>query len=123
MSKQLLTGTLEEQCDILVQIAQEKMSTGNYTGAYHALKEVVKHAPDRQDAAALLAVAKQRKSEQTRLLLISLAGAILFVGIGSATRLFGDPWLLVLGFVGLLVGYGVGNLLNSLRRPAKPEMK
>ena len=117
MSKQLLTGTLEEQCDFLYEMAQEKMSVGNYTGAYHALKEVVKHAPERKDAVALLVVAKDRKSEQTRLLLLSLAGAILFVGIGSATRLSGDLWLLALGFVGLLVGYGIGNLLNSLRRP------
>ena len=123
MPKQLLTGTLEEQCDFLYAMAQEKMSAGNYTGAYHALKEVVKHAPDRKEAVALLAVARQRKSEQSRLLLISLAGAILFIVIGSAARLSGDIWLLALGFVGLLVGYGVGNLLNSLRRSAEPEMK
>ncbi len=123
MPKQLLTGTLEEQCDMLVQMAQEKMSAGNYTGAYHALKEVVKHAPERKDAVDLLVVARQRKSEQTRLLLFSLIGAILFVGIGSATRLSGDLWLLAFGFVGLLVGYGVGNLFNSLRRAAELEMK
>jgi len=62
MPKQLLTGALEEQCDFLYALAQEKMSEGNYTGAYHALKEVVKHAPQREEAVALLAVAKQRKS-------------------------------------------------------------
>lgn len=123
MSKQLLRGTLEEQCDFLYELAQEKMSAGNYTGAYHALKEVVKYAPERKDAVALLALARQRKSEQTRLLLISLAGAILFVGIGSAARLSGDIWLLALGFVGLLVGYGAGNLLNSMRRPTEPGMQ
>jgi len=116
MSKQLLTGSLEEQCAFLYELAQEKMSVGNYTGAYHALKEVVKHAPERKDAVALLALAKQRKSEQTRLLLISLAGAIVFIGIGSAARLSGDIWLLALGFVGLLVGYGAGNFFNSLGR-------
>lgn len=114
MSKQLLTGTLEEQCDTLVQLAQEKMAAGNFTGAYHALKEVVKHAPERADAVALLAEAKRRKSEQTRLLLISLLGAIVFVGIGSAANLSGDLWLLALGFVGMLVGYGTGNFVNSL---------
>ncbi len=119
MSKQLLSGTLEEQCDALVQMAQEKMSAGNYTGAYHVLKEVVKHAPERKDAVDLLAVAKNRKSEQTSLLLLSLGGAILFVGIGSAIRLSGDLWLLAFGFVGLLVGYGIGNLFNSLRRSAR----
>ena len=121
MPKQLLTGALEEQCDFLYALAQEKMSEGNYTGAYHALKEVVKHAPQREEAVALLAVAKQRKSEQTRLLLLSLAGAVLFVGIGSAARLSNDLWLMALGFVGLLVGYGIGNLLNSLQRIAGPE--
>jgi hypothetical protein len=115
MPKQLLTGTLEEQCDFLFEMAQEKMSVGNYTGAYHALKEVVKYAPERKEAVALLAQAKERKSEQSRLLFLSLCGAILFVGIGSALRLSGDLWLLALGFVGLLVGYGIGNLFNSLR--------
>jgi len=67
----------------------------------------------------LLAIAKQRKSEQSRLLLISLIGGILFIGIGSALGVSGDLWLLALGFVGLVVGYGVGNLLNSLRPPAE----
>lgn len=114
MSKQLLTGTLEEQCDTLVQMAQEKMSAGNFTGAYHALKEVVKHAPHRTDAVALLAEARRRKSEQTRLLLISLVSAVVFVGIGSAVNLSSDVWMLALGFVGLLVGYGVGNFFTSL---------
>jgi len=123
MSKELLTGTLEEQCDYLVQLAQEKMREGNFTGAYHALKEVVKHTPDRAEAVALLAFAKQRKSEQTRMLLLSLIGAVSFVGIGSLLRLSSDLWLLALGFVGLLVGYGVGNLFNSLRRTAELEMK
>lgn len=122
MSKQLLTGTLEEQCDTLVQLAQEKMAAGNFTGAYHALKEVVKHAPERKDAVALLAEAKRRKSEQTRLLLISLLGAILFVGIGSVANVSGDLWLLALGFVGLLVGYGAGNFVNSLGRPAQTDL-
>jgi len=123
MPKQLLTGTLEEQCDFLYAMAQEKMSAGNYTGAYHALKEVVKHAPDRTEAVTLLALAKERKSEQTRLLLVSLAGAILCVGFGSFAGLSSDLWLLALGFVGLVVGYGAGNLLNSLRRPAEAGRK
>ena len=122
MSKQLLTGTLEEQCDTLVEMAQEKMAAGNFTGAYHALKEVVKHAPERADAVALLAEAKRRKSEQTRLLLISLMGAILFVGIGSAANVSGDLWLLALGFVGLLVGDGVGNFFNRLGRTSQTDL-
>ncbi len=121
MSKQLLTGTLDEQCDYLIQVAQEKMNEGNFTGAYHALKEVVKHAPDRAEAVVLMAFAKERKSEQTRLLVLSLIGAIIFVGIGSVAGLSSDLWLLALGFVGLLVGYGIGNFLNSLRRTAGPE--
>lgn len=123
MPKQLLTGTLEEQCDFLFEMAQEKMREGNFTGAYHALKEVVKYAPERKEAVALLALAKERKSEQRRLLLVSLVGAILFIGIGSFARLSNDLWLLALGFVGLLVGYGVGNLLNSLRRPTEAGLK
>ena len=123
MPKQLLTGTLEEQCDFLFEMAQEKMREGNFTGAYHALKEVVKYAPERKEAVVLLALAKERKSEQSRLLLVSLVGAILFIGLGSFARLSNDLWLLALGFVGLLVGYGVGNLLNILRRPTEVGLK
>lgn len=62
MPKQTLTGTLEEQCEFLYQLAQEKMAQGNYTGAVHALQEVTKHAPTFRDAAALLREAKQKKS-------------------------------------------------------------
>lgn len=94
------------------------MESGNYTGAVHALKEVVKHVPDYKDASAQLRIARQRKSEQTFLLISSLLGAIGFVGIGSAAQIPNDLWLFALALVGLLVGYGVGNLINTLRQAA-----
>ncbi|MCB0115771.1 MAG: hypothetical protein R2873_05785 [Caldilineaceae bacterium] len=115
MPKQLLTGSLEEQCDFLYQLAQEKMQIGNYTGAIHALDEVVKHAPDYADAADLLALAKRRKTDQRNRLLFALIGAALFIGIGTFAQVTNDLWLFALAFLGLLVGYGVANLVSSLR--------
>jgi len=113
VAKKQLTGTLEEQCSFLYQLAQEKMASGNYTGAVYALKEIIKYQPDYGDAAQLLENARQHKKAQTFRLLISLAGAILFVGIGSTAGLHNDLWLLVLGFAGLLVGYVVANLVRG----------
>ncbi len=121
MPKQYLTGTLEEQCDFLYQLAQEKMTAGNFTGAAHALKEVVRHRPDYQDAAQLLTFVRQKKSEQRNLLLVSLLGAVLFVGIGTFSGISNDIILLLLAVTGLLVGYGSTNLIRSLRRSSSKK--
>jgi len=115
MPKQLLTGTLEEQCDFLYNLAVEKMAQGNFTGAVHALQEVVTHAPDFRNAQALLAEAKTRKASQSRLLVAGLVGALLFVGIGTVLRIPNDLLFILLALVGALVGYGIGNWLESLR--------
>jgi hypothetical protein len=116
MAKQLLTGSLEEQCEFLYQLAQEKMKAGNYTGAAHALKEILKYAPDYRDAANLLEQAKRRKAEQRRNLLVSLAGAVVFIGIAVVLDVSNDFWKLAFAFVGLLVGFAVANLISSYRR-------
>ncbi len=116
MPKQLLTGSLQEQCEFLYQLAQEKLAAGNYTGAAHALKEIVHHSPGYRDAAQLLATVKRKKSEQRNLLLLSLLGAIVFVGIGTFSGISNDLILLMLAITGLLVGYGSTNLMRSLRR-------
>jgi hypothetical protein len=113
VAKKHLTGTLEEQCSFLYQLAQEKIASGNYTGAVYALKEIVKHQPDYGDAAQLLAAARQQKKKQTNRIMISLVGAALAVGIGSASGLHNDLWLLILAFAGLLLGYGAANLIQS----------
>ena len=113
VAKKQLTGTLEEQCSFLYQLAQEKMASGNYTGAVYALKEIVKHQPDYGDAAQLLAAARQKKKKQTNRIMISLVGAALAVGIGSTSGLHNDLWLLILAFAGLLLGYGAANLIQS----------
>ena len=65
MPKQRLSGTLEEQCEFLYNLALEKMSQGNYTGAAHAFKEILKYKPDFRDTERLYQEVKEYKSEQT----------------------------------------------------------
>lgn len=115
MPKQLLTGTLDEQCEFLYNLAQEKMQQGNYTGAVHALKEVVKHAPDYRDAADLLAVAQERKTMHSRLLWFALLGAAVLIGVGTLLQIRNDLLLLLLALVGAGLGYLAGNLFQSRR--------
>jgi hypothetical protein len=116
MPKQLLTGTLDEQCEFLYALAQEKMQQGNFTGAVHALKEIVKHNPNFRDAGAVLVEAKRRKSEQSQLLWFAFGGAALFVFLGTLLQLGNDFLFLGLIAVGALLGFLVGNLVRSLRR-------
>ncbi len=118
MPKQLLTGTLEEQCAFLYDLAQEKMAQGNYTGAVHALKEILKYAPDYRDAAGLLNEAKRRKREQGILILVSLASAALFMAIGSLVEIGHDLWFLILAVVGAVIGFLLANLVILLRQRA-----
>ena len=118
MPKQLLTGSLEEQCQFLYNLALEKIQQGNYTGAVHALKEIVKYKPDFLDAADLLREAKRRKSEQSQLLWFAFAGAALFVLMGTILQVGNDFLFLGLIAVGGLLGFLTGNLVRSLRRPA-----
>jgi hypothetical protein len=115
MPKELLTGSLEEQCEFLYQLAQEKMQAGNYTGAIHALQEIVEHAPDYKDSAALLALAKEKKTQQRNLIIFSLLGAVAFVGIGTLMQIRNDLVLLAFAVVGLFVGYGLANFIRSFR--------
>ena len=115
MPKQTLTGTLEEQCEFLYNLAQEKMAQGNYTGAVHALKEVVKHAPEYRDAAQLLAEVKQRKSSQNQLLWFAFGGAAIFIFIGSWLQVGNDLILIGLAVVGAVLGFFLGNLVQSFR--------
>jgi len=116
MPKELLTGSLEEQCDFLYEMAIDKLAHGNFTGAAHVLGEIVKYVPDYKDAQALLWEAKRRKAEQRWLVIISLIGLAGGVFIGSLRGVSNDFWLLLYAGVGLLAGYAGGNLLNSLRR-------
>jgi hypothetical protein len=115
MPKQLLTGTLDEQCQFLYDLALEKMQQGNFTGAVHALNEIVKYNPDFRDVGALLAEAKRRKAEQSQLLWFVFGGAALFVFIGTMLQLGNDILFLGLIAVGALLGFFVGNLVRSLR--------
>lgn len=115
MRKQELTGTLEEQCETLYQIALEKMEQGNYTGAYHALKDINKHKPDFRDVKRLFAEAKAKKSEQRFLLLISLLGATLFVWIGSRMQIANDLVFIAVAVLGGIIGYIVALWISNLR--------
>lgn len=116
MPKQVLTGALDEQCEFLYSLAQEKIGQGNYTGAVHVLKEIVKHKPDYRDAAQLLAETKARKSEQTFLLLMAVAGAVVAVAIGGMVGVPNDLIFLFILLMGALVGYGIGNFIQSFRQ-------
>jgi hypothetical protein len=115
MPKQLLTGSLDEQCAFLYELAQQKMAQGNYTGAVHALKEIVKYAPDYRDAAELLAEAQRRKSAHTMLLLFAFGGAALFIGIGTVTQVGNDLVFIGLAVTGALLGYLVGTWVAARR--------
>src|SRR5215218_105300 len=105
MPKQLLTGTLDEQSEFLYNLALEKMKEGNFTGAVHALKEVVKYNPNFRDAGALLVAAKRRKSEQNLLLVFVFGGAGLFVFIGTLLQLGNDFVFIGLIAAGAIVGF------------------
>ena len=115
MAKQILSGTIEEQCDFLYDLTLEKMEQGNFTGATHLLKEIVKHNPDYRDAAALLIEVKRHKSQQLTRLFSAIGVASLFVGIGTWMQLGSDWSFLALVIVGTLLGYAVGNVINSFR--------
>ena len=117
MPKETLTGTLEEQCEFLYSLAQEKMGQGNFTGAVHTLQEVAKHAPHYREVDRLLAEAKRQKSAQALLLVTAFIGAALFIGIGTWLKLPNDFLFLLLAVIGAVVGFGVGNfaILPKLR--------
>lgn len=115
MPKQYLTGTLEEQCAFLYDLAQEKMAQGSYTGAAHALQEIVKHAPDFRDAAGLLDEARRRKREQNLLILVSFIGASLFIAFGTLWNVPNDLWFLGLAIVGALAGFLIGSAVIGRR--------
>lgn len=115
MPKQKLSGTLEQQCEFLYGLAITKMAQGNYTGAKHALQEIVKYKPDYRDAQQLLEEVSRKKSDQTFLIVMALVGAAVGVAVGSLGRLGNDVVLLLLAGVGALLGYFVGNYIRSLR--------
>jgi hypothetical protein len=120
MPKQLLTGSLDEQCEFLYNLAQEKMQQGNYTGAVHALKEIVKYAPDYRDAGQLLAEAKRRKAVHRSLLFFAFGGAALFILFGTVVQVRNDLIFLALAALGGLAGYLVGDWLRRTRMRSQP---
>ena len=68
----------------IYELAQEKMASGNYTGAVYVLKEIIKYQPIiMQTQHRCWRNARQHKKEQLFRLFTSLGGAILFIGIGS----------------------------------------
>ena len=115
MPKQKLTGTLDQQCEFLYGLAITKMAQGNYTGAKHALEEIVKYKPDYRDAQQLLAQVSTKKSDQTFLVVMAFVGAAVGIAVGSVGQLGNDLVLLVLAGVGALLGYGIGNYIRSFR--------
>jgi hypothetical protein len=118
MPKQKLTGTLEQQCEFLYGLALTKMAEGNYTGAKHALQEIVKYKPDYRDAQQLLEQVSRKKSDQSFLVVMAFVGAAVGVAVGSLGKLGNDLVLLVLAGIGALLGYGAGNYIRSFRAKA-----
>jgi len=118
MPKQKLTGTLEQHCEFLYGLAITKIAQGNYTGAKHALEEIVKHKPDFRDAQELLAEVSRKKSDQTFLVVMAIIGALAGVAVGSLGQLGNDLVLLLLAGVGALLGYAAGNFIRSFRATA-----
>lgn len=116
MPKKKLTGTLDEQCEFLYALAQEKIQQGNYTGAVHALQEIAKYQPSYRETLRLLAEARRRKAEHRLLLLAAMGGAALFIGIGTLIQIDNDMLFLGLALLGGLLGYLLANWTHSLRR-------
>ncbi len=116
MRRQQLTGTLDEQCAFLYDLALEKMEQGNFTGAYHALKEVARHRPNFRDVQAQFAEATWRKNEQRFLLLFVFLGAIAFVYLGSGLNFGNDLIFIAFVFLGSVLGFALGYGINSWRR-------
>lgn len=115
MPKQKLTGTLEQQCEFLYGLAITKIAEGNYTGAKHALEEIVKYKPDFRDSQRLLDEVKTKKSNQSFLVWAAIGGGVLFIAVGSLGGIRNDLALLGLAAVGALTGYGFGNYYRSMR--------
>lgn len=116
MPRQTLTGTLEEQCAFLFSLAQEKASAGNYAGARHALKEILKYRPDYPGAQELMAQVVAGGRQQRLLLWFSLGGASLGVILGTLLQLPNDLWFLLMGAAGALVGWFIGNMIAGRTR-------
>ena len=120
MPKQMLSGSLDEQCDFLYDLGVEKLAQGNYTGAVHAFREIVRYAPNFRDTEELLAIAQQRKAEQRFLIVSAVIGGAAMVAVGSVLQLRNDLLLLAFALVGTLIGYFVGAYWNH-RRQAKAQ--
>lgn len=121
MPTQTLTGTLEEQCAFLYQLAQEKLAQGNYTGAAHIFQEIIKHAPDYRDTVQLLAETKRKKAEQRNLLLSGLFGAMLAVGVGTLLQFSNDLLFILLAIVGAVLGFVIANAFVGRRTQTAPN--
>lgn len=119
MPKEMLTGTLDEQCAFLYDLGREKMENGNYVGAIHAFGEIVKYAPDFRDTMELLEESRRRKAEQRFLIVGAIMGGVAMVAVGSALNLRNDLLLLIFALVGTLVGYVLAVVVNSRRQETR----
>ncbi len=119
MAKQLLEGTLDEQCTFLYDLALSKMQTGNYTGALYALREVARHQPEYRDVAVLLVRLQEYKREQRRMILVGLGGGVLCAVGALAVGVTHDLVIIGVSMVGLVGGY-IG---YTVLRPAPSPFK
>jgi hypothetical protein len=115
----MLTGTLEEQCAFLMDLSQQKMAAGNFTGALHALKEIQKHAPEYPGLAEAMARAQAGKREQRTLVLSGFGGAVVAVFLGTWLDVPNDLWLLGLALIGAVGGYLIGAAIVGRRKASR----
>ncbi|MDI9548057.1 MAG: hypothetical protein QM346_10715 [Chloroflexota bacterium] len=116
MPKQMLSGTLDEQCEFLYNLALDKMEQGSYTGAIRALQEIVRYAPDYRDAAQLLQESRARKAESRWLIVFAFLGGIVMIGVGTLFQASNDAAFLALALAGAGLGYLAGIGINRRRR-------
>lgn len=124
MPKTLLTGTLEEQCAFLFNLAEEKAAVGNFSGASHALKEILAHVPDYPGAAELMEKVRKGKREQRMMLFFVFAFAIVGVFLGGLWQVPNDWWYLGLVVIGAVVGFLVGNgIIILMNRNSRAQVE
>jgi hypothetical protein len=116
----MLSGTLDEQCAFLYNLAQEKVEAGNYTGAVHALKEIQKYAPTYPGAAELMARALAGKREQRKLVLSGFGGAVIAIFVGTWWGVPNDLWFLGMAIAGAVIGYLIATAAASSRKQRNP---
>ncbi len=116
MPKQMLSGTLDEQCEFLYNLALDKMEQGSYTGAIRALQEIVRYAAGLPGLRrSCYRVAENAKAESRWLIVFAFLGGIVMIGVGTLFQASNDAAFLALALAGAGLGYLAGIGINRRR--------